>query len=74
MSDPPPTPTALVVSVALGAVGVVLFLAGTVLGSSAVFVAGATAGALSLCAALYWRSELVSAWKHDRRRPPGPSP
>ena len=69
MSEPRRTPTALVLSVALGAVGVLLFLVGALLGVDALFVAGATAGALSLGAALYWRSELISAWKQDRSRP-----
>ncbi|MDQ3573855.1 MAG: hypothetical protein M3378_09985 [Actinomycetota bacterium] len=69
MSEPQRTPTALVLSVALGATGVLLFLVGALIGGDAVFVAGAAAGGLSLGAALYWRSELISAWKQDRRRP-----
>jgi hypothetical protein len=68
----PGTPPALAVSVAMGAAGVVLFLVGAVTGRTALFVAGAGAGALSLIAALYWRSELISAWRRDQRRPPGP--
>lgn len=68
------TPTALMASVVLGVTGMILFVAGALVGSDAVFVAGATAGALSLGAALYWRSELISAWRADRRRRPGASP
>jgi hypothetical protein len=67
-----PTPAALVLSCALGGLGVVLFLVGSVLGSEAAFVAGAAAGALSLAAALYWRSELVSSWA-KRNRGEGPA-
>ena len=66
----PPVP--LVLSCALGALGVVAFLVGSALGSDAAFVAGAAAGALSLAAALYWRSELVSSWA-KRNRPEGPA-
>jgi hypothetical protein len=73
MTGPQRTPTALVVAVALGVVGMVLFLVGALLGSDAVFVAGTTAGAASLGAALYWRSELITAWKQDRRGRPPPS-
>ena len=70
-----PTPIALVLSCAFGALGVVLFLVGSVLGSERAFVAGAAAGALSLAAALYWRSELVSSWARKRRGAPGkPAP
>ncbi|MDQ3569648.1 MAG: hypothetical protein M3396_03315 [Actinomycetota bacterium] len=68
MNEPQRTPAALLLSVALGAAGILLFLVGALLGSDAVFVAGATAGALSLGAALYWRSELISAWRQGRRR------
>ncbi len=73
MTKPSQRPPALVVSVALGVVGGVLFLVGALFSSNAVFVAGATAGAGSLGAALYWRSELITAWKQDRRGRPPPS-
>ncbi len=76
MNESPQTPgrpAALVASVALGVVGAVLFVAGALLGSDAVFVAGAAAGALSLGAALYWRSELISAWRGGPPRRSGPS-
>ena len=67
---PPATPPALVLSCAFGALGVVLLLLGAVVSSDAVFVAGVAAGALSLGAALYWRSELVSAWAARKRGRP----
>lgn len=73
MSGPSQRPAALVASVALGLAGVALFVLGALLGSDAVFVAGATAGALSLGAALYWRSELITEWRRDRPRRTGPS-
>ena len=69
MSERGPTPPALAVSTAFGAVGVLLFFVGAITGSTAVFVAGAGAGVLSLLAALYWRSELISSWRRDRGRP-----
>ena len=61
------TPTALAASVLLGVAGMFLFAVGALMGNDTVFVAGATAGALSLGAALYWRAELISAWRRDRR-------
>lgn len=73
MSDPSRQPVALVASVVLGIVGAVLFVVGALLGSDAVFVAGAASGALSLGAALYWRSELITAWRQGRPRRSGPS-
>jgi hypothetical protein len=73
VTEPSQRPPALVVSVALGVVGGVLFVVGALFASNAVFVAGATAGAGSLGAALYWRSELITAWKEDRRGRPPPS-
>ncbi len=70
-----PTPVALVLSCALGALGVVFFLVGAAVGREGAFVAGSAAGALSLAAALYWRSELVSSWAARRRREgPGAPP
>ncbi len=69
MSERGPTPPALAASAGFGALGVLLFFVGAFTGSSAVFVAGAGAGALSLVAALYWRSELISSWRQGRGRP-----
>ena len=62
----------LVLSSLLGAVGLLCLLAGAVVGGEVLFVTGAAFGALSLGAALYWRSELISAWKAGGAgRPPG---
>ena len=58
-------------SCALGAVGLVLLVAGAILGSTPLSVAGVVGGSLSLGAALYWRSLLISAWAEQKRgRPP----
>jgi len=73
VTEPSRRPPALVASVTLGVVGAILFLLGALLASNAVFVAGAASGALSLGAALYWRSELITAWRRDRPRRSGPS-
>lgn len=64
------SPPALVLSSALGVVGLVLIVAGIVMGATAISVAGVAAGSLSLGAALYWRSELIRAWgaRHPDRR------
>jgi hypothetical protein len=72
---PQGTPPALILSCALGALGAVFILVGAVVGNEGAFVAGAAAGALSLGAALYWRSELVSSWAERKRRgePGGPA-
>ena len=67
MSVPGRTPPALIASTALGGVGAVLLVLGAALGGDAFFVGGVAAGALSLAAALYWRSELISSWRRDRR-------
>lgn len=61
------TPPALAVSCSFGAIGVVLIVAGLVTSSDAAFLAGLVAGVLSLSAALFWRSELVSAWAAQKR-------
>lgn len=65
----PPVP--LVLSCAMGALGFVLLVAGLLWGSTPLAVGGFVGGALSLGAALYWRSLLVSAWAARKRdRPP----
>ncbi len=61
-------PPALVTSCVFGAVGVVLLLTGLATGSVAVLVGSGAAGALSLTAALVWRSQLIDAWR--REHPP----
>lgn len=65
----PRRPTALTTSAAFGAVGVVLLLAGWLTGSTAVALVGVVAGTLSLIAALWWRSQLIAAWR-ARHHPP----
>ena len=62
------TPLPLLVSIALGCLGVLLFVVGAATSSTPVFVAGFAAGALSLGAALYWRGELIAAWHAQRGR------
>jgi hypothetical protein len=69
--EPRPDPTtprsqpAFVVSCVLGAVGFLLIVSGLLIGGEVIFVVGAAAGAASLVAALYWRGELISAWRRD---------
>lgn len=65
------SPPALVLSCVLGAVGLLLLVAGAMAGGDGLFVAAFVAGSLSLGAALYWRSELVSSWARRRRGRPG---
>lgn len=71
---PPPErarpPVPFVASIAFGAVGFVLLAAGVAAGSTGLAVAGFAAGSLSLGAALYWRSLLISAWAAKRREAP----
>ena len=59
---------ALVLSCVFGALGALCIVVGAVVGNEGAFVAGAGAGALSLAAALYWRSELISSAAERRRR------
>lgn len=68
--DAPPAkpPAPFVVSAAAGAVGLVLLVAGLVLGNRPLEVAGVLFAAASLLVALYWRSMLVSAWAEQKRR------
>jgi hypothetical protein len=47
---------------------VLLILIGIVVRVDAIFVIGAAAGAISLIAALVWRSDLVSTWRRDHPR------
>lgn len=74
---PPPTgrpgpPAPLVLSIAFGVLGSVLLVAGLIGGSTGLAVGGFAAGSLSLGAALYWRSLLISSWAAQKRgRPRG---
>jgi hypothetical protein len=56
-----------VVSFAFGALGTVLLLVGLVAANNPLLLSGAAAGVLSLLAALYWRSQLVAAWRARKR-------
>ena len=66
-SPPPAWPAPFVLSCALGVLGLVLLVPGLAFGSTVLALTGFAAGALSLGAALYWRSQLVSAWAEQKR-------
>lgn len=61
--DPQHTSRAFYASCAFGAVGLVVVAVGMASGSNGVSLAGYALGALSLVAALAWRSELIVAWR-----------
>ena len=69
-AQPRSRPPALVGAVALGGLGILLFLAGAVSGVSAVFVAGMFSGAAALVSGLVWRHQLVEAWHAGHPAPP----
>ena len=58
---------AFVISCIFGALGLALFVAAAAADVDALYFAGIVAGALSLCAALYWRSLLVADWGERKR-------
>ena len=66
--DQPRRHPAFILSCVLGAIGLLLIVAGAATGTDGLFLAGAAAGALSLGAALYWRSELIAAWGREHPR------
>ena len=68
MAPPSARPRAFVASCVLGAVGGVLLLAGLATGIEAVLLASGAAAALSLGAALVWRSQLIEAWHAEHPR------
>lgn len=69
--QPERMPFPLVASCVAGVVGVLLLVAGAISGAAGLSVAGVVAGTLSLCAALYWRSLLISSWAARKQgRPP----
>lgn len=71
-TEQPRPPVPLVLSIAFGVLGAVLLVAGLVGGSTGLAVGGFAAGSLSLGAALYWRSLLISSWAAQKRdRPRG---
>ena len=68
-SEAEPRPVPMLLSAACGAIGVVFLLLGALLSSNPLFFAGLIAGTLSLAFALYWRSELITAWREGQGRP-----
>lgn len=67
MADTPQRPPSFMVSAVAGILGAVLLLTGVLTGSNVVYGAGFVMGVVSLVAALTWRSQLVSAWRANRR-------
>jgi hypothetical protein len=65
----PASHPAFLVSVALGVVGVLLILIGLVVGGQVIFEVGFAAGAVSLVAAMVWRSDLIATWRRDHPKP-----
>ncbi|MGH9164093.1 MAG: hypothetical protein ACRDZW_01085 [Acidimicrobiales bacterium] len=61
------TPVPLALACWLGVVGVVPLVLGAVFDVRALSVAGVAAGTLSLGAALFWRSELITAYRAGKR-------
>jgi hypothetical protein len=59
---------AFIVSCICGVVGVVLFVAAVAGDVDGLYFAGIGAGAVSLGAALYWRSLIVADWAYRKRR------
>ena len=68
MSAPPSRPRALTTSAVLGAVGLVLLLAGFATGAAGIYLASGVCAALSLVSALVWRSQLVEKWQAEHKR------
>lgn len=66
--EPAPRPAAFTASAAFGVVGLLLLLAGWLVDNDALFLVGLVAGTASLAAALWWRSQLVAAWRARSRR------
>jgi hypothetical protein len=70
-ADPRSTPTnprshpAFLISLALGAVGLLMILMGVLVGGQVIFEVGAGLGAASLIAAMAWRADLVTTWRRD---------
>jgi hypothetical protein len=50
----------------MGVVGAVALVAGALFDSAALSLVGVLAGTVSLGAALYWRSLLITAWAEHR--------
>jgi hypothetical protein len=58
----------LVLSIALGIVGVAALVVAVSTGAHGLYTAVVVAGALSLLSALYWRHQLVIGWAERRSR------
>jgi membrane-bound ClpP family serine protease len=67
VDEPLRRPPAFVASCVLGLVGAILIVAGLFTGTEALALAGVAAGALSLGAAMYWRAQLIEAWREQQR-------
>jgi hypothetical protein len=61
----PMTHPGFLLSCAFGALGLLFLVVGLIIASQVLDVTGTFLGALSLFAALAWRSDLVTAWKRD---------
>jgi preprotein translocase subunit Sec63 len=64
----PARPPALVLSIALGIVGVAALVVAVSTGAHGLYTTVVVAGALSLLSALYWRHQLVIGWAERRSR------
>lgn len=60
-------PPALVASCVFGVIGGVLLLIGFATKSTPVLALSGLGGSLSLISALVWRSQLIDAWRADRK-------
>ena len=71
MADRPPArPAALTASVVFGVVGALVLAIGFVTSNTPVLVLSGAAGSLSLMCALVWRSQLIDAWRAERKGRP----
>ena len=70
-ATPPARPPALTASVVFGVVGAALLAIGFVTSNTPVLVLSGAAGSLSLVCALVWRSQLIEAWRAERKGGPG---
>ncbi|HVL28411.1 MAG TPA: hypothetical protein VM390_09715 [Acidimicrobiales bacterium] len=72
MDERPPAstgrPPALTTSVWFGVVGAVLLVIGFATRNIPLLLAAGAAGTLSLTSALVWRSQLIDAWRAERKR------
>ena len=66
--DKPIAHPAFRLSCALGVLGIMLLLVGSVTGIHGLLYSGVGAGAASLLAALAWRADLVASWRQGHPR------